>query len=67
MSGRSAKGGELIFFLFIAVVSSHLLLCTGPNPTRAAIYVVWQKSNETEFLLTMNFILFYKSSLSPSK
>jgi len=22
------------------------------------IYVVWQKSNETDFLLTMNFILF---------
>jgi len=24
----------------------------------ACIYVVWQKSNETDFLLTMNFILF---------
>jgi len=23
-----------------------------------ATYVVWQKSNETDFLLTMNFILF---------
>ena len=22
------------------------------------VYVVWQKSNETDFLLTMNFILF---------
>jgi len=27
-------------------------------------YVVWQKSNETDFLLTMNFILFYKSVIS---
>ena len=25
---------------------------------QAAVYVVWQKSNETDFLLTMNFILF---------
>ena len=24
----------------------------------ATLYVVWQKSNETDFLLTMNFILF---------
>ena len=24
------------------------------------LYVVWQKSNETDFLLTMNFILFAK-------
>ena len=30
-------------------------------------YVVSQKSNETDFLLTMYFILFYKSRLSPSK
>ena len=30
-------------------------------------YVVWQKSNETDFLLTVNFILFYKSRLSPSQ
>ena len=28
--------------------------------------MVWQKSNETDFLLTVNFILFYKSRLSPS-
>ena len=24
----------------------------------ASLYMVWQKSNETDFLLTMNFILF---------
>jgi len=29
-------------------------------------YTVWQKSNETVFLLILNF-LFYKSRLSPSK
>ena len=28
------------------------------NICKKAIYVVWQKSNESEFLLTMNFILF---------
>ena len=27
-------------------------------------YVVWQKSNETDFLLTMNFILFTKQGHS---
>jgi hypothetical protein len=32
-----------------------------------AAYKVWQKSNATDFLLTTNFILFYKSRLSPSK
>ena len=26
--------------------------------TESVLYVVWQKSNETDFLLTMNFILF---------
>ena len=31
-------------------------------------YVVWQKNNETDFLLTMNFILFTNQGyLSPSK
>ena len=25
---------------------------------KVGVYVVWQKSNETDFLLTMNFILF---------
>ena len=28
------------------------------NDVRTAEYVVWQKSNETGFLLTMNFIIF---------
>ena len=28
------------------------------NGLAAEVYVVWQKSNETDFLLTMNFILF---------
>ena len=30
----------------------------GMDPSRSEVYVVWQKSNETDFLLTMNFILF---------
>ena len=33
---------------------SYFLLCM----LDALVYVVWQKSNETDFLLTMNFILF---------
>jgi len=28
------------------------------NDGKCTTYVVWQKSNETDFLLTMNFILF---------
>ena len=28
-------------------------------------YVVWQKSNETDFLLTMNFILFTNQGYPP--
>ena len=30
----------------------------------AMVYVVWQKSNETDFLLTMNFILFTNQGYS---
>jgi len=37
-SGRRDKEKKPQCFLFIAVLSSYLLLCTGPNPTRIAIY-----------------------------
>jgi len=30
----------------------------------ASLYVVWQKSNENDFLLTMNFILFTNQGYS---
>ena len=30
-------------------------------------YVVWQKGNETDFLLTMNFILFLQIKVTPFK
>ena len=36
--------------------SLHAVL--GSSFTPVSKYVVWQKSNETDFLLTMNFILF---------
>ena len=35
---RQKKTSTFFFVLFIAVVSPYLLLCTGPNPTRIAIY-----------------------------
>ena len=43
----------------IQTLSLLLLTFTLKNPIFACtVYVVWQKSNETNFLLTMNFILF---------
>ena len=35
-----------------------------PIIRRKLLYVVWQKSNETDFLLTMNFILFTNQGYS---
>ena len=37
---------------------SHLRCVWYNRSKEKQVYVVWQKSNETDFLLNMNFILF---------
>jgi len=46
---------------FLISSSSPLKICmylSHPRVLYVAMYVVWQKSNETDFILTMNLILF---------
>ena len=38
---------------YVPILQTEKILISGQ-----AMFVVWQKSNETDFLLTMNFILF---------
>ena len=44
----------LVFIMMMALARNNIRL-----------YVVWQKSNETDFLLTMNFILFTNQGYPP--
>jgi hypothetical protein len=47
---QTSVAGRLWFVLISSLLSNHW--------TFGATYEVWQKSNETDFLLTMNFMLF---------
>ena len=50
--------GSFVFYICSYVHRNPMLKKSNKMQLFADIYVVWQKSNETDFLLTMNFILF---------
>ena len=46
-------------YSFIKIILRKILLLKGEKlSVKRHLYVVWQKSNETDFLLTTNYILF---------